>query len=128
MTKKIMIFILSFFSFPIFSKNILPNVQGNIRIDDTEIIFTFERLLFSYPFYITGYEIYFDESSECTKVYISFIFTNFKTKKRIDVKNEKTGKREIRIQRTGKLKSSNLLFFYKDTNRITELTVVKNIQ
>ena len=82
-------------------------------------------MLFSYTFYITDYEITFEEYNKCTKVYISLLFTNFKTKKRIDIKNDKTGKREIKIPRIGKLKSSNLLFFYKDDKNITELTVEK---
>ena len=85
--RKIIFLILILSAFPSYSKNILPNVQGTIRIEDAELIFTLESVLFSYPFYITGYE--------------------------------------IRIPREGKLKSSNLLFLYKDDKRITELTVEK---
>ena len=120
--RKIIFLILTLSAFPSYSKNILPNVQGTVHIEDTELIFTLERVLFSYPFYITGYEITFEEYDEYTKVYISLLFTNLKTKKTIDVK---TGKYEIRIPREGKLKSSNLLFFYKDDKGITELAVEK---
>ena len=123
--RKIFFLILTLSAFPSYSKNILPNVQGTIRIEDAELIFTLESVLFSYPFYITGYEISFEECDAYTKVYISLLFTNYKTKKTIGVKNEKTGKYEIRIPREGKLKSSNLLFLYKDDKRITELTVEK---
>ena len=119
--------ILTLSAFPSYSKNILPNVQGTVRIEDTELIFTLERVLFSYPFYITGYEITFEEYDEYTKVYISLLFTNYK-KKTINVKNEKTGKYEIRIPREGKLKSLNLLFFYKDDKGITDLAVEKTVR
>ncbi|UTD02734.1 hypothetical protein HRI97_06485 [Treponema socranskii subsp. buccale] len=126
--RKIIFLILTLSAFPSYSKNILPNVQGTVRIEDTELIFTLERVLFSYPFYITGYEITFEEYDKYTKVYISLLFTNLKTKKTINVKNEKTGKYEIRIPREGKLKSSNLLFFYKDDKGITELAVEKTVR
>ncbi len=125
MIKKIIFFILIFFSLPIYSKNILPNVEGYIRLEDDEIVFILEGLLFSAPFYINDYEIEYECDSEFTKVYISFIFSNFKTKKRIDYINEKTGKREVKIPRTGELKFSNVLFFYKDRNHITELKVLE---
>jgi len=125
MSKKIISLVLSLLAFPSYSKNILPNVQGSIRVEDTELIFVVERVLFSYPFYITGYEITFEDYNEYTKVYISLLFTNLKTKKRIDIKNDKTGNREIKIPRTGKLQSPNLLFFYKDDKNITELAIEK---
>ena len=102
--RKIIFLILTLSAFPSYSKNILPNVQGTIRIEDAELIFTLESVLFSYPFYITGYEITFEEYDKYTKVYISLLFTNLKTKKTIDVKNEKTGKYEIRNTARRKIK------------------------
>ena len=72
MSKKIISLVLSLLAFPSYSKNILPNVQGSIRVEDTELIFVVERVLFSYPFYITGYEITFEDYmsiQKCTSLY-----------------------------------------------------------
>lgn len=133
MIKKIIILILSLVSFPIYSndrlpKKILPNVLGSISIEENEIIFTLEGALFSHPYYIVDYELSFEVCDECIKVYISLLYTTRKPKKTIGTKNEESGKFEIRIPRERKLKSSNLLFFYKDYNkRITELPIKQNI-
>ena len=122
MFKKIITVILCLLTFPVYSKNILPNVQGRIHLDGNRLIFSLDRLLYSYSFYITGYELSFENDNECTKVYISLLYTNHKSKKRIDSINKETGKREIIIPWDEKLNSLNLLFFYKDSERITELS------
>lgn len=133
MIRKILTLILSLLSFPIYSsdrvpKKILPNVLGSILVKETEVVFTVDGVLFSYPYYIVDYELSFEESDECTKVYISLLFTTRKTKKTIGTKNGESGKLEIRIPREGNLKFSNLLFFYKDYNkRVTELPIKQNI-
>ena len=122
MFKKFLILFFVFLTIPCYS-GVLPNVEGSVRLEETEVVFTVERLLFSAPFYITAYKISYEKDEDVTNVYVSFFFSIFKTKKRIDSTNEKTGKTEVRIPRTKELQAEKLRFFYRDANGIREMRI-----
>lgn len=125
MLKKIISIIFCILSFPCYSKNKLPNVYGTITLDIDKIILTIEQIGFSGPVYVTDYDLFVDDNNGIKNVYITVYFTVRKSNKNLLVENSITGKKELIISRSEELKSSNLLFYYKDDNSIIELPIIK---